>query len=276
MPDPSKQTQLMTYLQSKKEALKLAVPESLRQSLTIQSIIQGLGLAIAKNPKLAECDSYSVYVSTLFILRLGLDPSGQTGQAWLVPYDGKASPLIGYQGKLELAYRSGNFDRFSVQVVKEKDDFVFDLATCTFSHTYKLGVDRGKTIGAYCLAWLKGATTPVPELMDRIDFERIEAAAKKKNRGKLSPAYAEWEDEMFRRSVLTRALKRLPKSADLFEVLAHENEEYREGAIDTEFEEVPETKAIDEKAPPEDLNPKAKEPAMREPGDDTGEEGGPY
>jgi len=275
MSEPSRQTQLMTYMQGKKAALLGAVPESMRSKLTATSIIQGLGLAMTKNPKLAECDPVSVYTSTLFILRLGLDPSGQTGQAWLVPFDGKATPLIGYQGKLELAYRSGNFDRFSVQVVKENDEFSFNLASCAFSHTYKLGKERGATVGAYCLAWLKGATVPVPELMDLTDFEKIENAARKKNRGKLSPAYAEWEDEMFRRSVLTRALKRLPKSADLLEALSIEGAEAAATVIDVPEEE---TKKIEEKLPPEpDAREKEKVEAAREPGEDWDEHtNGPY
>jgi len=222
---------VLGFLTTKKAALLGAVPRTLAGALTWESIIQGVGLAIAGNPKLAECDPASVYISLLHIVRLGLDPSGMTQQAYLVPFwDGRrkcnvCTPMIGQQGKIELAYRSGRISRIITGVIHERDEYALNLADGSLSHSIDLlAPDRGKAVGAYCRIWLEGNPDPILEVMTLADFEKIKAAANKKNKGKLSPAYKAWPEEMWRRSVLSRALKRAPKSADLLEVMSAESD----------------------------------------------------
>lgn len=222
---------VFALLQSKKGALTGAVPKTMRAGLTWEAIVQGVGLAMEKNSTLVKCHPQTIYTSLLTILRLGLDPSGLTQQAYLVPfYNSRAKrhecqAIIGQQGKIELAYRSGQIDRIITAVIYENDDCEFNLADGTLSHTFDLrGDDRGGIVAAYARVWIRGSAHPVTELMTYAEFGKIKAAAARRNRDKLSPAYREWEGEMFRRSVLNRALKRCPKSADLAEVLQREAE----------------------------------------------------
>lgn len=221
----------IVFLNQKKDAILGAVPQTFRAALTWERIMQSVGMALAKNPKLGDCEPHTVYTSLLEILGKGLDV-GMDGQAYLVPYKGQCTAMIGAQGKIELAYRSGMIDKIVCQVVYEGDTIEMDLADGSIRHPmskeYLVAIAedadaRGAMIAAYARVWVKGVHEPMLELMTLGDFKKIKAAAMERT-GKLGPAYKLWESEMFRRSVLNRALKRAPKSRDLMEVLNRETE----------------------------------------------------
>ncbi|MCK5089401.1 MAG: recombinase RecT [Hyphomicrobiaceae bacterium] len=221
---------IVSHLHAKRGALAAAVPKTFRGALTQESIVQAVGLACERSPNLRKCDPQTVYTSVLFLVRMGLDVSGYTGEAYLVPfYNSKAgrhecTPMVGQQGKIAMAYRSGKIDRILTGVAHAHDDYEFDLASGYLRHTFDPTLnDRGPAVFAWARVWVKDSTDPLTEIMPAADFQKIEDAAKKKNRGKLSPAYKQWRDEMFRRSVLSRCLKRAPKSTDIAEVLNRES-----------------------------------------------------
>lgn len=73
--------------------------------------ISSVMIAAASNPKLLECTVASILTSAMraATLHLSCDPS--TGQAYLVPYGGKAVLIVGYKGLETLAVRT-NWYRF--------------------------------------------------------------------------------------------------------------------------------------------------------------------
>jgi len=83
--------------------------------------------AISKNPKLAECSQDSLLGSLLMFAQLGLEPNTPLGHAYLVPFKGEVTPIIGYKGYLDLAYRTGNFETIDVHAVYECDHFEYEL-----------------------------------------------------------------------------------------------------------------------------------------------------
>lgn len=218
-------------LDRRKDQILASVPSTFRAQLTFDRIRAAVASAIAKSDKLAACSPSSIYMSVLEIVGKGLD-IGMDGQAYLVPFRGECTPLIGAQGKIELAYRSGMIDRIVCQVLFENDEFELDLANGSVEHKLTKdylvrlakGEGRGEMLGAYARIWVKGAAEPMLELMTIDQFQKIVDGAKRRSGGRLSPAYTEWPDEMLRRSTLNRALKRAPKSRDLMEVLNREME----------------------------------------------------
>lgn len=221
----------LIFLNGKKNALESAVPTTLRSTLTWERILQAVGMALAKSEKLRGCSPHSVYSSVLEIVGKGLD-LGMDGMAYLVPFKGECTAMIGSQGKIELAYRSGMIDKIVCQVVYANDTIDMDLANGTVHHPMTIayltqianldGPGRGDMLAAYARVWVKGVSEPMLEVMTIREFEQIKKAASERTNGKLSPAYKAWPSEMFRRSVLNRALKRAPKSRDLLEVLNRE------------------------------------------------------
>jgi recombination protein RecT len=88
--------------------------------------------AIQMNPKLAECSQMSFFGALLNSCQLGLEPNTPLGQAYLIPRwnSGKkcleCNFQIGYQGILDLAYRTEEYRRIVSEVVYEGDDFNFE------------------------------------------------------------------------------------------------------------------------------------------------------
>lgn len=232
---PARRDPVLDYLTSRRDNLMSAIPQALQGSVTWVSIIQGIGLAMEKNPRLRQCNPRTIYASILYGLRLGLDPSGQTGEFALVPYKGVCTGQIMAYGKLRLAYRFGGITSHSVKVIHEHDEYDFDEARDWLTHKRQLAKKRGKAIGAYFRWWRHGGVDKASgisdgqELMDRDEFEQIKKDVKSRNNGKLSPAY-QYEDEMFKRSVISRGTKHIDKSPDLLNLMAEAREEYKKEA----------------------------------------------
>jgi len=212
----------LALLDSRQDTILRVIPKTMRGILAWENIRTSVAMALASNRTLRNADPQSVYSSVLYILNLGLEIGGHGQQAFLVPFKSKCTPMIGAQGKIELAYRSGRIAFIRSAVVYENDQFALDLASGTISHQPELRRDRGKVLCTWASIGVKGMTDPLVELLTERDFEQIRDDSARRNRGKLSPAYKNWPDEMRRRSVINRALKRAPKSRDLWELLSTE------------------------------------------------------
>lgn len=210
-------------LDAKKEAIMSVIPTTMRDTMEWQMVRQSVASALRANDKLAKADPVTIYLSALYICRLGLEIGGHGGEAFLVPFKGKCTPMIGVRGKELLAYRSGAVDRVMSGVIHEHDIYDHDLASGMLVHKLDFNKsDRGRALAAWARVWLKGSPHPYLEIMAESDFQRIVESVKKRNNNKLSPAYAAWPDEMRRNRVLSRCLKRIPKSKDLTRTLTEE------------------------------------------------------
>ena len=80
--------------------------------------------AVAVNPLLQECDPATILSGALLGESLGLSPSPQLGQYYLVPFNNTkkgckdAQFQLGYKGYVQLALRSGYYKRLNVFAVK--------------------------------------------------------------------------------------------------------------------------------------------------------------
>lgn len=80
--------------------------------------------AVAVNPLLQECDPATILSGALLGESLGLSPSPQLGQYYLVPFNNTkkgckdAQFQLGYKGYIQLALRSGYYKRLNVFAVK--------------------------------------------------------------------------------------------------------------------------------------------------------------
>ena len=205
------------YLTARRGGLVESVPQSLRSRMTWTRIVQSLRLAITRSPDLQVCSPESVHVALLEILSLGLDPSGTTGQAYLVPRKGVCTAVIGYQGRVELAYRSGQIARIACHIVHARDDHDHDLAAGTIRHRLCVEGDPGPPLYAYCVIILRSGEQ-ILEIMTRSQYDHIV----KQTRSGGNPAIKGWFEQMWRKSCLLRALKMAPKSLDILMALDDE------------------------------------------------------
>ena len=112
--------------------------EPKRQARFIAAITSAVGV----NPALQDCEPRSIISGALLGESLGLSPSPQLGQYYLVPFKqkekkdrfgnvtepecSKATFIIGYKGMLQLAMRSGYYKRIVVLEIKAGELVGFD------------------------------------------------------------------------------------------------------------------------------------------------------
>lgn len=83
-------------------------------------------IAVASSDALKACEPQSIVASALRAasLRLSVDPS--SGQAYLVPFKGKATLIVGYKGLHDMAVRTGRYRYIHVTPIYEGEIVVED------------------------------------------------------------------------------------------------------------------------------------------------------
>lgn len=175
-------------------------------------------------PKLGQCEPMSVFAAVIQASQLGLEP-GLTGEAHLIPY-GKTCQLIpGYAGLIKLCMNSGKVDSIETHVVYENDEFSLTLGLKTeMIHKPELDGDRGKPRLVYGVAHIKDSDVPVVDFMTREQVHAIRnnsqgyksAIQYKKDNPWINP---DQEPEMWRKTMIRRITKRLPKSPEIVTAL---------------------------------------------------------
>lgn len=106
------------------EGYQNMIRTTLQDPKRAQRFVAAITSAVANNPALQECDPATVLSGALLGESLGLSPSPQLGQYYLVPFKNSkkgctdAQFQLGYKGYIQLALRSGNYKRLNVIAVK--------------------------------------------------------------------------------------------------------------------------------------------------------------
>lgn len=236
----------------------------LPKHLPAERLIQVALAAAGRDDGLLACTPTSVLRSMMIAAQLGLDPSGVLGSGYLVPFRNnktgrmEAQFIAGYRGLLDLARRSGEVVGAEAHVVYERDQFTFSFGIVPeVKHVPFLGDDRGQPLAAYAIVRLRTSPTPQIEIMSKAQIEKVRQASQAKNAG----PWQTWWDEMARKSVLRRALKYAPLSADAIIALAVE-ERAEEGVTDVS-DLLPELPAVAEEAGATQATTKADRLAQR-------------
>lgn len=188
------------------------------QGVKPDALVRFALLDLSTNDKLRACTPESIYLALLACAVTGLEPGALKGEAYLVPFAGKAQFMPGWRGLVKQARRSREISGLVANVVREHDIFDMDMGTGNSLVHKPARSNRGDVIGAYSIATMTGGHHEI-EWLDRDDLDAIQAVAEK--RGK-SPAWSDWEDQMQRKSAIRRLAKRLPLGADYHVGLALE------------------------------------------------------
>lgn len=139
---------MAALIQKQAAQIRMALPKHLtderfqRQAMTLWN----------GNEKLRQVEPMSFLAAMMTAAQLGLDLTPTLGQAYIIPYKGKAQFQLGYKGLLDLAYRTGMFKRIEAREVHQKDAFEIAYGLeGTLRHKPLLQGDRGEVIGYYAL-----------------------------------------------------------------------------------------------------------------------------
>lgn len=201
------------------QQFQLAMPKGVEASQLIRDALS----VLSANPKLAECDSTSVLGALMTCAQLGLRP-GVLGQAWVIPFKGKGQLVIGYQGLIALAQRSGDIASISARMVHEADlfDYQFGLDD-NLVHKPSSG-PRGPVVAYYCVVKTKSGGV-MWDVLSRADAEvhRDKFAMARDRSGNIVGPWRDHFDAMALKTIIMRVLKLAPRSTELHSAIVADN-----------------------------------------------------
>lgn len=174
-------------------------------------------------PALRECEPASIALAIIGASQLGLEIGGPTGYAYMIPYSGRATLIIGYKGWCQLALRSPRIRRLHASVVYldevEAGTFDVDHGSGVVRHKFTFpakGIKRDKAeiVGAYCLVELDSGGVECRVLtLDEIEDRRKRGASGKGVKTPWDTDYAAMARKSAIRALLTGGT--VPISVDL-------------------------------------------------------------
>jgi len=166
--------------------------------------------AVSQNPDLQACTPQSIIKAASISASLGLDIDPR-GLAYLVPYKTEATFQIGYQGLIDLAYRSGKVKDISAHCIyeSERGKVIIRRVDGRFSieHPFEWEMPKGELIAVYATAEVEGLG-PKILVLRREEVEYFRSKSKCPN----SPAWKNDYPAMAKKTVIRQLAKFLPKS----------------------------------------------------------------
>lgn len=206
-----KPTGMAALLNAQAAQIRLALPKHLtderfqRQALTLWN----------SNEYLRTVEPLSFIAALMTAAQLGLDLTPTLGQAYIIPYKGKAQFQLGYRGLLDLAYRTGMFKRIEAREVHEKDSFEIAYGLDgTLRHKPLVSGDRGPVLGYYALFELQNGGASYLYLNKEEVLEHAKRFSEAFKAGQKSPWSTDF-DEMAKKTAVKALLKYAPLSTEL-------------------------------------------------------------
>ena len=193
-----------------------AIAKALPKVITPERFTRMTLSAISNNADLQACTPTSFLAAMMQAAQLGLEPNTPLGQAYLIPYNNhgrmECQFQTGYQGLIDLCYRTKEYKRITAETVYENDVFEYELGLDPKLTHKPAMVNRGEPIAYYATYTLvNGGQSFV--VMSKDEMENF-----RKQYVKASSARTPWNtafDSMAKKTVLKQLLKYAPKTADV-------------------------------------------------------------
>lgn len=187
----------------------LAIANALPNGGKPDRIIQSAVFQITSNPALANCTAKSVIGCVLNSSLLGVNPALK--QCFFIPYGDQATFQLSYTGLIALARRSGMVLDVYAQVVRKKDRFEVTHGTDRkIVHVPDLSDTSEDFTAVYAVVkYSNGGTEFTVMTADQVEKRRMKSKAQ---RGEATGVWAEWKEEMWKKTALRALLKTAPLS----------------------------------------------------------------
>jgi recombination protein RecT len=155
-----------------------------KYGITTQEFLVKVLNAVKKTPELLKCTPQSLFGSILYFAEIGLPFNTPEGFGYILPYSNKgimeATPIIGYKGLIEIAYRNPKVKSIRIQSVYENDEFDYTYGTSEYiKHKPKMG-ERGKLVAVYSIAQIEGIE-PLFVVVHKNELDKIQKLSKSGN-----------------------------------------------------------------------------------------------
>lgn len=203
-----------TYVASQLEKARSRLAAIIPQGTGLEpSIAIGVCLdALQRTPELLKCEPLSIVRSVIHAAELGLPLGSPLGEAYLVPFAGKATMMIGYRGFVKLIRAAPRVSIVKGIIVRQGDEFRVDEGNNALTHIQGAGTgrNRGDVTFAYSRVYYTDGSSQF-EVMDRDELEKIRTKAIEQARGRSTP-WKTHAEEMYKKCPLRRQAKWLDLS----------------------------------------------------------------
>lgn len=208
------------------EANKSKLGQLLPRHMTPDRFLRITMNALRTTPKLMDCTIESLFGASIFCAQLGLEPNTPQGHVYLIPFKNnrkgttEVQTIVGYQGLIALARRTGEIQSISAQAVFANDDFEIDWMNPENSRHKPPahGKNRGEFVGAWAKATFKDGGfafdyMPAEDILRIRDGSQGYKTAVRFNSGN-TPWITNF-DQMAVKTAIRRLAKRLPMSIEM-------------------------------------------------------------
>lgn len=209
---------LKDFVQKMAGQIKNALPAN----ITPERMMRIAMTAIAKDSKLANSTPESFMGSLLTSAQLGLECNTPLGQAYLIPYfNSKTNTMetqfqLGYQGLLDLCYRTGQYKTIQARVVHKGDDFGYEYGLNeNLVHKPQNISKEPEYVYAYYQLNNGAKAFEVMSWADVMEHAKKFSQSSNSN-------YSPWKtdpESMAKKTVLKKVLKYAPKTVEIAESL---------------------------------------------------------
>lgn len=214
----TKKPTLKQWVAKMSDQIKNALPAN----ITPERMMRIALTALSKDAKLADSTPESFMGALLTSAQLGLECNTPLGQAYLIPYKNKGVMetqfQLGYQGLIDLCYRTGQYKKIVARVVYEGDDFDYSYGL-EEKLIHRPHEKSDKPIYVYALYELKNGAYA----FEVMSWEAIQKHAKKYSQSVKSGYSSPWTtdpESMAKKTVLKKVLKYAPKAVENAELIA--------------------------------------------------------
>lgn len=217
VPSTQGRRDFLALLDQNRDQIAMLLP----QHVSVDRVVRVARTAYLSNSYLQKCTPASILTAVSKGCELGLETGSARNHAYLVPFKDQCTLIVGFQGVLELARRSGEYRKIDTRIVYANERFEqAPHLEPPFVH-FPLIADRGEPVAVYSYVVLKSGESSI-EVMTRDEIEAIRRRLPDRQRN--SPAWQDFWGEMARKIVLKRHLKRMPQSVELATAIEHSNQ----------------------------------------------------
>lgn len=217
----SRQLPAITEVRQQLSRMAPEIQKVLPEHVTTERFERVTLTALQRSPDLLSCDRKSLFESVMQCAADGLQPDGR--EAALTKFGNKVAYMPMVAGILKKIRQSGDLATITAHVVYESDtfDYWIDDEGEHLKHRPEMLGDPGATKAVYAMARTTDGSVYI-EVLRMSDIDRIRKASRSGGSG----PWADWWDQMAKKSAIRRLAKRLPMSTDLERVVQRDDQFY--------------------------------------------------
>jgi recombination protein RecT len=217
----AQETAKFTSIKAAMERYAPQIAEVVPSYLSADRLLRLALSSIRKDSKLLDCPVSSLLSCVVEASRLGLEIGGALGQAYLVPFKGVATLMIGYRGYVELMRRGGTVSTIRAVVVFAKDHFELrEGLEQVIDHRPFLTGDPGALRFVYAVAKFAQSGDYQAVFLTRAE---VDSARARSASGQFGPWVTDY-NEMAKKTAVRRLAKLMPLTVEAAEAIERDDE----------------------------------------------------